>query len=96
MDMDSAPKAAKAATKKIRTSLVAAAKPRRIPRTFTSPSWLPRMKLDRSVGRACFSLFDLDDALFGTKVTAVFSFLSLVNKGASFDCFPTMTHQGFQ
>src|SRR5436189_236644 len=33
----------------------ATATPRMTPSTFTSPSWLPRMKSDRSPGCACFS-----------------------------------------
>src|SRR3989475_12450427 len=37
----------------IRTSRVAADRPRIIPRTLTIPSWLPRMKSDRTVGFGC-------------------------------------------
>src|SRR5881296_2682201 len=50
MAIDSAPSAARVATKIIRTSRVAADRPRMIPRTLTMPSWLPRMKSDRTVG----------------------------------------------
>ena len=39
----------------IRVSLVAAERPRRMPRTFTRPSWLPRMKSESSPGRTCSS-----------------------------------------
>jgi len=37
----------------IRTSRVAADRPRMIPRTLTIPSWLPRMKSERTVGFGC-------------------------------------------
>src|SRR5881397_2623578 len=50
MAIDSAPSAARVATKMIRTSRVAADRPRMIPRTLTIPSWLPRMKSERTVG----------------------------------------------
>ena len=36
-------------------SRLAATRPRRMPRTLTSPSWLPRMKSDSSVGCGCCS-----------------------------------------
>ena len=39
-----------------RMSVVAAVRPSRMPRTFTSPSWLPRMKLERRFDCECFSL----------------------------------------
>src|SRR5947209_5798337 len=53
MAIDSAPSAARVATKIIRTSRVAADRPRMIPRTLTMPSWLPRMKSERTVGFGC-------------------------------------------
>src|SRR5438128_737579 len=53
MAIDSAPSAARVATKMIRTSRVAADRPRMIPRTLTIPSWLPRMKSERTVGFGC-------------------------------------------
>src|SRR5438132_265184 len=37
----------------IRTSRVAADRPRMIPRTLTIPSWLPRMKSERTPGFGC-------------------------------------------
>src|SRR5207249_3049462 len=59
MEMDSANVAARPPARMIangsRRYRDATATPRITPRTFTSPSWLPRMKSDRRPGWACFS-----------------------------------------